>query len=305
MVNVAGIVGGRFGIYGYLPAMLAKYQSVALSKKHQAFMEARPDVCMHIHQVLWCENDLEVMSLSAFIVFAVPPIAQKEIIFQNIALLKSKKLFLEKPLASDPQSAKMLMEFLKGYEVDFRINYILQVTEWFENLKEFIFFDDDLEIIIQWNFLAHHFREPNDSWKKYHSLGGGCLRFFAIHLIAMLAFLKFKESKFSHLFYMSADIPYRWDASFYEMNKSVTVSVNSQSSKDLFSISVKKNNKIIYETSQDSVFDQKHKSVFQDVRSDYILKMINQATDTKEGILRYYDDVCNLWGAIENYTTVK
>src|SRR5581483_4392648 len=40
---------------------------------------------------------------------------------------------------------------------------------------------------INWRFLAHHYQNNLDNWKRRPEQGGGALRFYAIHFLALLA----------------------------------------------------------------------------------------------------------------------
>ncbi|UNM06493.1 MAG: hypothetical protein H6925_02045 [Holosporaceae bacterium] len=91
--NIAGIIGGKFGLYGHLPALLYKYGTVALSIKNQEFVRTRLDLKKYYDRIVWLKDDQEVLAQSSLLVLAVPPLAQEEIIFNNIELLTSKNLF--------------------------------------------------------------------------------------------------------------------------------------------------------------------------------------------------------------------
>lgn len=303
--NIAGIIGGKFGLYGHLPALLYKYGTVALSIKNQEFVRTRLDLKKYYDRIVWLKDDQEVLAQSSLLVLAVPPLAQEEIIFNNIELLTSKKLILEKPLSDNPKSAQVLLKNLIKYKINFRVNYTFFVTEWFYEICSLLYSNQHYEIVIKWEFLAHHFKEPSHIWKKYHSKGGGCLRFFSIHLIALLAHLKFKKIKSSQLFYVDTDIPYKWFAQLNDNKNRAIICVDSKATNNFFHVTVIQNKKTIYEKHIDSPFEENKNKMFSDIRSVYILEILSQLDKDNLPFMKQYLEINQLWSHIEKFSDHK
>ena len=74
-----------------------------------------------------------------------------------------------------------------------------------------------------------------DTWKNKHSHGGGVLRFYGIHVIALLAHVGYNNIIKSKLSLDLAGNPYQWSAIFSGKDvPNINVSVNSRSEKNLF-----------------------------------------------------------------------
>jgi hypothetical protein len=67
---------------------------------------------------------------------------------------------------------------------------------------------------IGWSFMAHHFAHDLSNWKRKRSEGGGVLRFFGIHLLALLAMHGYEDLRDSVLEGETTDEPRRWSATF-------------------------------------------------------------------------------------------
>ena len=67
---------------------------------------------------------------------------------------------------------------------------------------------------LNWEFMAHHYINNLDTWKNKHSHGGGALRFYGIHVIALLAYVGYNNIIKSKLSLDLAGNPYQWSAIF-------------------------------------------------------------------------------------------
>ncbi len=73
---------------------------------------------------------------------------------------------------------------------------------------------DNTSISIHWSFLAHHFRHDLQNWKRSNAAGGGALRFYGIHLVALFAEIGYQEVNMSRTFGLFEDEIEKWSAVF-------------------------------------------------------------------------------------------
>lgn len=185
------VVGGGFGLYGYVVALLeGNLHSVALPFEYRPRMEARPELAHLIDRINWRSNFLTCLESSDSLVMAVPPLFQKRYVDRLVELdLVPKSMFLEKPLGRNSQAAEELLQTVSEQDVDFRIAFLFWYAEWSDLVVSEVL--QDGEILIEWKFSAHHYRNFVNTWKRHHSLGGGVLHFYAVHLVAFFAKMGF------------------------------------------------------------------------------------------------------------------
>jgi predicted dehydrogenase len=166
---------------------------------------------------------------------------------------------------------------------------------------------------IKWLFKAHHHKFNTENWKRYVSEGGGVIRFYGIHLIAVLTALGFTLTKSSEVSGYSENELYEWKSTFQNLeNGSIcTVYVNSNSQEnEQFSVS-------LYDTEQASEFYRiiNQASPFGsshyvknkiDTRSFILAKYITKAyKSNNEWQSLFYNNVNKLWYEIEEVSYFK
>ncbi|HVE48304.1 MAG TPA: Gfo/Idh/MocA family oxidoreductase [Casimicrobiaceae bacterium] len=181
------IVGAGFGLYGYLPALVETFrQPVLLPERYRSRLAARPELIRYESSIVWVKDTSAALAHCTGVVIATPPTTQPDIVTDAMNAVRIDTLILEKPLAATPQDAEKLLTALRRTGKRYRIGYTFLHTEWAKRLVV-----NDAEsvrgISITWSFLAHHFRYDVRNWKRAHASGGGVLRFYAIHLLALLA----------------------------------------------------------------------------------------------------------------------
>lgn len=181
------IVGSGFGLYGYLPA-LAKGQdeSVLLPRTYESKVRARPELAGTLPSIHWVEDEVAALSLASAVVIATPPKRQFEVVSRCLTLTNIEKLVLEKPLAASPAYAVELISKLREAKKRYRIGYTLLYTAWHQRLAWAKLSPSSAMLSINWTFMAHHFKRDLATWKRAHEEGGGVLRFYGIHLVALL-----------------------------------------------------------------------------------------------------------------------
>ena len=234
------IVGAGFGLYGYLPALVEGLgQPVLLPRGYRSGVEARPELRNSLSGVEWTESIASAIAGSDGVIVAVPPRLQPSIVKDCLNAARPRRLVLEKPLAATPIAAIELLAALRSSKLQFRIGYNLRLTAWFGDLRRAIASVDG-QLAIVWRFMAHHFQHGLSNWKRKESEGGGVLRFYGIHLIALLAELGYREIGISRIL-GGHDEPERWCAQLLgDRLPPCRIEVDSKSRTRAFTISVEK-----------------------------------------------------------------
>ena len=239
---IYGVIGSGFGVYGYVPPIIDKYNQVCLLEKSQSICLAREDIVQVYKRILWVKDLTELLSSVSALVIATPPNNQFKLINSlNLNLPSNiQRIILEKPLAENAQNSLLALKFLNSQkDLAYRISFIFLYFEWFHALQETVRSSTDKAISIEWNFSAHHIKNNLSTWKASHSQGGGVLRFYAIHFLPLLVTMGFTDIKDSTLFFLEKDVPTHWVANFKnKYQQSLSISVNINSKKEYFHIRV-------------------------------------------------------------------
>ena len=194
-MNVA-ILGSGFGLYGYLPALSnIKNVKLFLSSCYQSQVCKRSDISFFFNSIEWIDGDEPLLEICDAVVLALPPAQQFSCVKKCLAYPNINYILCEKPLATTPDLANDLLMDLTLSGKKFRIAYNFRYTEWgiaiLNSLK-------NIENI-SWNFQAHHYAQNIQTWKRQHKKGGGALRFYGIHLIALLSELGYSDASYSEI----------------------------------------------------------------------------------------------------------
>lgn len=279
------IVGGGFGLYGYLPAVIESVPDaqIAMNARHRERLIQREDVKIHEQRVMWTEEDALLKDCNAVII-AVPPKEQEEWVKRCLATPSVTHVLLEKPVAATPAASIDLHNALIRSGKTFRVGYNFRFTDWGQAL---LAESKGVEDIV-WRFKAHHFTNDLSNWKKDHAMGGGALRFYGIHVIALLSELGYKNVILSTL---SGDAS-RWTAEFAGGNLPVCrVSVDSNDENATFSVN----------GARRSLFEET--STPNDARVPYLKLLL---TDWLGGGALYkdwYGKTLDLWRLVEDKTS--
>ena len=146
-------------------------------------------------------------------VIALPPQFQAQMLSDIAEFDNIKKIILEKPVAPTAKTAINLFDrnYLESKQV--RVAYLFIQLDWYVLLKRALS-QSFSDIRITWKFAANHITNNKETWKRYHSQGGGPLRFYGIHLIAVLASLGYKFVSNSILSGQFEDQPTSWHSQF-------------------------------------------------------------------------------------------
>lgn len=209
------IIGSGFGLYGYLPALVEGLgESVALPRACEAAVRARPELEVTLRGIRWVDDGEAALAAADSVVIATPPRRQFEVASRCIALPGVRRLVLEKPLADTPARAAELLSTALSAGKRLRVGYTLLQASWHESLAWPVAGEAGDAVSVAWTFMAHHFSHGVDTWKRRHAEGGGVLRFFGIHLVALLADRGYATVRRSTLEGELPGEPERWTAVF-------------------------------------------------------------------------------------------
>jgi predicted dehydrogenase len=236
-----GILGSGFGLYGYLPAVLSTGRSgVVLPERYRAKLLARADVSRFDPQIEWAADENAVLELSDALIISQRPQDQVPRALAASAVPRLKRLLLEKPLAPTPKQAAHLLSSLRAAGQRVRLGFGFRYLPWASELAAQVSGDERAEPVkLKWHFRAHHYRTGINGWKSSHAAGGGALRFYGIHLVALLAELGYSGVTSGHLLGSDADDAARWQAQFTGTGlRLFDVDVNTNASEAGFSVTL-------------------------------------------------------------------
>ena len=230
------IFGSGFGLYGYLPALIDGInEHVCLPKKYQNVLRARDHLSSLEGKIFWVEDEIEAIKRSSKVVVSVNPVRQFEVIRRCLSTGFKGHFFLEKPLAESPQEAIKLLDFLDNSDAGYSIGYsFLYIDELKASLSNN---HDAKKLLLKWEFMAHHFAKNLSNWKRFDVEGGGVLRFYGIHVIALLVAAGYSGIASSILTGERKEEPSRWEAVFTHSDAAdCRVIVDSRSKNSSFSL---------------------------------------------------------------------
>jgi hypothetical protein len=305
-----GIIGSGFGLYGHLPAIaLTSEQSIYLPLRYRTKFESRNELDVFKGRICWVKDEIEVMEKAENIILSVSPILQEKWISQCVLSRNTKTIILEKPLASTPIKSIQLLEKLIISKKNFRINYTFLMLSWFDKINMLLESNEILSLKINWKFLAHHYKHNVQTWKREISMGGGVMRFFGIHFIAVISALEFYEVVSSNAFGNNDDDAFKWEAEFKgKAGATAVLNIDSKSNIEAFNIEMKylDDSEIKYfnvnliepfgEISSVNLDLDSRTEVLQNIYSSILQNEKNEETYT------FYKQINNLWLNIEKVT---
>lgn len=233
------IFGSGFGLYGYLPALSAQQElQIVLPERYRTKLSSRRDVCHLVDSVNWVEDEARALACVDALVVSQRPSDQVHWVQEVLERENIRLLLLEKPLAPDPTAAGVLLDRIERSGKKLCVGYIFRHLPWGRSLVERRARDElASRIDFRWLFRAHHYAEDLDNWKRHVSVGGGALRFYGTHLIALLAELGYQSVQSSVTRGARPDEAESWTATFSGSGlPDATVAVDSNSSTKQFSV---------------------------------------------------------------------
>ena len=183
-----GILGGGFGLYGYLAALReVTDRPVLLPARYRERLAQRPELRGFADGVSWAEDDAEIIARSSVVIVARRPEDQVALAPLLAASPGIEAVLLEKPLAPTPASAAEVLATLRDAGKVVRIGFSFNSVGWAEALRNALA-TNPAPVAIDWRFNAHHYATGNTAtWKRRVGAGGGALRFYGIQLLGLLA----------------------------------------------------------------------------------------------------------------------
>lgn len=179
------ILGGGFGLYGYMPAALKNEWEVTTLDRYKDFLNERSELKDYIQRLNFVnENDFDLEVYDG-VVIARTPSQQSDIVNSNPTY--SGHYFLEKPLGINAESHADILRILENNKTSFSVGYLFRYQNWYLQLISAMEFD--FHINIEWNIP----RNTPASWKESSALGGGLLSYFGIHMLSLIIDLGIDE----------------------------------------------------------------------------------------------------------------
>ena len=304
--EVWGILGGGFGLYGYLPAVAERTEGKIHTLVHyRETIQGRKDIRAFEDRIVFEKDAADIFARCNVVVIALRPADQELILAEILEKQWMGKLVLEKPLARNPQLALALLEDLTRSGIEFRIGFTLGATEWAASLAQFLDANRQSAIALdfQWLFLAHHYRADLKTWKRYRSLGGGATRFYTIHLIALFAKLGLTKAIGYASNATEGDEEPECRFAVSSGNCKATVVCNSKWQGDpIFRIRAITGGAPSFEV----VLDDPFRKIIPDVQNElldgrvgYLSKILNSLNEEGNTAGSYYMGHVNLWAQLE------
>lgn len=207
------IIGSGFGLYGYLPALANQLgMKVVLPLSYKEKVLARPELFKTLNHIEWVKDQNTALNIANGLVVATTPKIQSESIKHYLAFSNIQRILIEKPIAITPQQSVQLLAQLDESKKKYAIGYTFLYLSWQKSLLWPTELGPTIEL--NWSFMAHHFQHDVHNWKRFHSEGGGVLRFYGIHLLAMLVLRGYNSVKSSSLKGLNKNEPEQWTATF-------------------------------------------------------------------------------------------
>lgn len=176
-----GIIGGGFGLYGWLPALCQYYpnEKILLESRHKEKFDKRPELQQYKDRIEWLYYT-EIIMQSELLVLAIPPYCVYEYLDLLLYHNSVKKLIVEKPVCETPEKSEDFIKQIEAKGIKICSSYLFIYTDWFKKL------DKNEQYHIIWNKPNTN---PLNSWKHYPKSGGGKI-FYLIHLLAVSTYFK-------------------------------------------------------------------------------------------------------------------
>jgi len=295
------ILGSGFGMYGYLPALIERGIKVALPERYRAVVSGRSELVQYEPEVTWCADTDAALVRASGAVVALRPADQSDWMERLATMPGIRALILEKPVAPEPQLAGQLLEAFERAGKRYRIGYTFRFLPWAEPLRAALRKGAD-GVSLDWSFMAHHYRADLDNWKRWDASGGGALRFYGIHVIALLAELGYDDVAMSMVAGPSDRETSSWDAVFTAKTlPPFALRVDSRAQQTGFSIAASRRGK-----SDLTIIDQldpfspvSSATNIRDPRVDGLVRLFRSLDEADAGHAQRQRDIIALWARVE------
>ena len=290
--------GNGFALNVYLPALISLGIKEIFINKNSTKNLNNKYLNKYRENIIFIEEKDYKSRFFSYTIIAVSPAKQYEILVKSQILNNTNILILEKPIAPSPIQAIEILKKLDKLKINYLINYSFRYAKWFYKLSseiEKVSINKDLFII--WKFKAKHFVHKRTTWKRFHEKGGGAIRFYGIHLIAILSDIGYTSIDKSNIIFSKDDDLISLDCSF-KSTKSLPrckIKIDSNSSENKFCSYYLKDHKKIELFNLEAPFPYLEKEIREDPRIDIIKKILSDNNFN-------YDNfkVIELWKKIED-----
>lgn len=294
------ILGSGFGLYGYLPAILKNPKNkLYLSSKYKKFFNSRKDIRRFRNNIFWYKKVFKVLNKVHRVIIAKRPSDQYKICKSLIS--RKKTIFLEKPLAKNPDISFKLIDFLIKKKISFNIAYLFNYTKWSSIFKKRLEKSYFKEFNVIWRFES---KIPSDNWKLNSKEGGGIINFYGIHLISLLADLNYFPLR-SIIFKNNSDK--LWLATFYRSGYAkINIILDIASKKEEFLIEEINQNKKKNIIFIQNPLSEKKKFSFKKNNGhiDYRCNILTKYLYSKKKKISFHKNVIFLWKNIMENTKI-
>jgi len=310
-MSAIGILGSGFGLYGYLPALVEiGKRDIVLPVRYKEKFSSRAELQVYANYIFWAPDDKDVINAVDSIILAVTPEHQFDLARKLMRANNIKNLLLEKPLAVSPEKSSQLIDELVISRKRFRIGYNFRFTSWGANIAELVKVSStDDSLSVSWKFLASHYRDDLLTWKRFSSSGGGALRFYGIHLIALLSEIGYSQVLFSKKIGKNSNEIVKWMAIFSGKKlPNFDVFVDSESAISQFTVSSIIDGKKDFLLDELGPFDCSEHTQMpkdQDKRLPYLQNLCATLFDETDKSYYWYESTVELWRLTEEASSFE
>lgn len=304
-----GILGSGFGLYGYLPAAAGiSLEPILLPIRYKDKFFDRLELQKFTNQICWVDSDQELIKEATTVIISKRPNDQFDLLSKLLNQSQIRNIIFEKPFAQNPEQAMKMQESIRGSDKRCSVGFIFRYLPWAILQKNELHTKKSLSPKIcelKWQFMAHHYENDIHNWKRINSDGGGVIRFFGIHLIALLAEWGYDNVNHSEVFMGPQDGDYsKWDATFSGSDlPDFRVQIDSYNSNSLFFIKNNLDSAFLYKA-RDPFGDDyvMHSNNSIDPRCEYIKKVLIENSVQNDLWPDRFSQAIKLWKIVENST---
>jgi hypothetical protein len=307
-----GILGGGFGLYGYLPAASASVAGpILMPDRYREKFRCKPELESFSERVRWVDSDQAVIETATLLIVSKRPGDQFRLLPNLLAQSNIETIILEKPLAISPKDAQRMQELIGASDKKCNVGFIFRFLPWAKLIRKRLLnsTNGDSKIWhLKWHFMAHHYENNCSNWKREHSQGGGAIRFYGIHVIALLSewgYINVNSSAAESE--SNGDGIYSWRAIFKGPGlPDFSVEIVSKSDANCFVVDDGNENNPLYLSKDPMDRESTRRDVFKiDYRCDYLEKLLAEALAQVEPWPLRLTQAIDLWSKVESHTTVK
>lgn len=304
-----GILGSGFGLYGYLPAAASIAKGpILLPARYQEKFSNRLELQRFTNQICWINSDDELIKEVTTLIISKRPKDQFELLEKLLNQRQITNIIFEKPFAQNPMQAMQMQEGIRRSNKKCSVGFIFRHLPWAILQKNELRRQVSLSPRIwelKWQFMAHHYEKDIHNWKRMHDEGGGVIRFYGIHIIALLAEWGYDKVSNSDVFIGPQDGDYlKWQASFSGMGLPVfRVEIDINNTNSLFFIKNDLDGSFLHE-SRDPFGDSRTMQTnrINDLRCEYIKEVLIENSTQSEIWPDRFSQAIDLWEIVEANT---